>query len=170
MYRKLSRVVFVLTLMVCVARPAVSAALDVGQVAPAVSGIDLQNRAVSLATLRGRVVMVDFWATWCAPCAAEMPVLQSLYDANRAGGLTIVGVSVDRERPAIAEFVQRNHISFPIVHDASHQIAQAFGPRRMPTSYLIDRRGRVRFVHTGFRTADTATITQEIRALLAEAS
>lgn len=153
-------------LLLSIATP--TTALDVGAAAPQLNASDTNGRAFSLQGLRGQVVLVDFWATWCGPCAAEMPVLQRLYGTHQSRGLRVVGVSVDRDRATIQQFASRNGINFPLVHDVGHQFAQAFGPRRMPTSYLIDRRGRIRFVHTGFRAADATIIEQEINTLVNE--
>lgn len=155
----------VLTLL-CVATSAL--ALESGARMPDIGLNDLRGQAISAASLRGKVVVVDFWASWCAPCREEMPILQRLYNTYRAQGLVVVGVSVDREASNARTFVDRLGVTFPIIHDAQHQLAGRFAPPKMPSSYIIDRRGVVRHVHAGFRAPDAAVMEREIKALLAQ--
>ena len=143
-----------------------AAALSVGSRAPEIGINDLHGRPIRMSALRGKVVVVDFWASWCEPCREEFPVLERLYRAHRARGLVVVGVSVDNAAPNIQRFLRRTPASFPIVHDARHSVADRYRPPRMPSSYIIDRRGIVRFVHAGFRAGDAARMEREIRSLL----
>lgn len=143
-------------------------ALEAGARMPEIGLADLQGRAVGPAMLRGKVVLVDFWASWCAPCRESMPVLERLHKTYASQGLVIVGVSVDRDAANARSFVNRLGVTFPIVHDAQHQLAGRFGPPKMPSSYLIDRRGVVRHLHAGYRSGDAAAIEREIKALLAQ--
>lgn len=144
-----------------------AAALDVGARLPEIGLRDLQGNTVSAASLRGKVVLVDFWASWCAPCREELPILERLHKQYRAQGLVIVGVSVDRDAANARSFATKMGLTFPVVHDAQHQLAGRFAPPKMPSSYIIDRRGVVRHVHGGFRAGDAASIEREIKALLA---
>lgn len=141
-------------------------ALDVGSRAPEIGRKDLSGRSIRIGDFRGKVVLVDFWASWCAPCREEMPVLERLYRRYRSRGLVIVGVSVDRTEGNIRGFLRRTRVSFPIVHDPEHQIANRYRPPRMPSSYLIDKRGIVRYVHAGFRASDAERFADEIEQLL----
>lgn len=142
------------------------AALDVGSRAPEIGLNDLNGRAIRMSRLRGKVVIVDFWASWCDPCREAMPVLNRLYRRYRRRGLVVVGVSVDRTAGNARGFLRRTPVSFPIVHDARQQVAGRFGPPRMPSSYLIDRRGVVRYVHEGFRRGDGRRLEEQVRSLL----
>jgi len=144
-----------------------AAALDPGARAPEIGRNDLSGRPVRMEALRNKVVIVDFWASWCVPCREEMPVLNRLYERYRNQGLVIVGVSVDRERSNVTDFLRRNAVSFPIVHDPERQVADRYRPSTMPSSYIIDRRGIVRHVQAGFRAGDAQVIEQRIQALLA---
>lgn len=144
----------------------IASALEAGVAAPEIGLTALDGTRVSLASLRGKVVVVDFWASWCAPCKQEMPVLESLYRRFKPQGFVVVGVSVDNERSNAQRFIQGVRVSFPIVHDADHAVADRFHPPKMPTSYVLDKAGKVRFVHGGFRAEDGRKLEQEIASLL----
>jgi peroxiredoxin len=141
-------------------------ALNGGQPAPEIGLTDQSGQRIDLASLRGKVVLVDFWASWCAPCREELPVLERLYQTHRAAGLVVVGVNVDQQASNMSRFLERQPLSFPVVHDGEHAVAGRYEPTTMPSSYLIDRAGVVRHVHRGFRAADAAVLDTEIRALL----
>lgn len=143
-------------------------ALDPGARAPEIGMRDLQGNQVTMASLRGRVVVVDFWASWCEPCADSMPVYQRLYDTYRERGLTIVGVSQDQRVDNARSFATRHHLAFPVVFDEGHAVANRYRPPRMPTSYVIDRGGIVRHVHAGFRSGDAAQLEAQVQALIAQ--
>ena len=163
--RALSAVLVVLSLS---ALTATAFALRVGARAPEIGLQDTAGRQVTIASLRGKVVLVDIWASWCVPCAAEMPVLERLYRQHRDDGFTVVAVSVDNQRANIDGFFRRHGaVSFPVVHDGSGAVARRYGAPAMPSSYLIDRNGIVRHVHAGFRAQDAAVLEREVRALLA---
>jgi cytochrome c biogenesis protein CcmG/thiol:disulfide interchange protein DsbE len=121
-----------------------------GADAPAVTFDMLDGAALPLQELRGQVVLVNFWATWCPPCRAEMPGFQKVYDARHADGFTVVGVSMDQgPRAQVASFLHDHAISYPVAM-ATPQVDAAFGwINSFPTSFLIDRRGRVRYAVRG---------------------
>ncbi|WP_236606059.1 TlpA family protein disulfide reductase [Sandaracinus amylolyticus] len=145
-------------------------ALDPGARAPELGLRDLQGNQVTIASLRGRVVVVDFWASWCEPCADSMPVYQRLYNQYRERGLTIVGISQDQRVDNARQFASRHHLSFPVLFDEGHAIANRYRPSRMPTSYVIDRGGIVRHVHAGYRSGDGDRLEREVVALLGQPS
>ena len=117
------------------------------------------------ATFAGKVLIVDFWATWCAPCRQSFPVYQKLVD-EFDGKLAVIGVSVDDSADGIGKFKHETGVKFPLVWDMGQAVAGAYKPGTMPTSFLIDRAGIVHAIHEGFRRGDDATLEQEIRALL----
>ncbi|MGE5097897.1 MAG: TlpA family protein disulfide reductase [Betaproteobacteria bacterium] len=151
--------------------PAVQA-LDTGNPVPAVSAPRLGQPGppVDLGTLKGRVVYVDFWASWCVPCRLSMPALDALYRKNAARGFTVVGFNKDVETSDAERFLQRVPVSFPLVQDLKDAAARAFDVKAMPSGYLVDRHGMVRRIHRGFTSETAASLEREIEELLKEPS
>lgn len=151
------------TLALLPAAEAVKAGQPLPPLAPLLAGQKLPDTA-------GKVVLVDFWASWCVPCKASFPVLNKLQAQYAAKGLVVLGIGVDEDAADFKKFAATMKTTFPLVHDASHEAAGKFNPPTMPTSYLIDRKGIIRFIHHGFKGAKTEKeYTGEIEALLAEA-
>jgi thiol-disulfide isomerase/thioredoxin len=122
-----------------------------------------------LPALAGKVVLVDFWASWCAPCKASFPVYAKLQAEYVARGLVIVAVSVDESPAAFSAFVERLRPPFAAMRDQDQQLVRLVRVPAMPTCYLLGRDGRVCFVHQGFHGDDTEReLRREIGALLAE--
>ena len=143
-----------------------ASALDVGAKMPSSALKDLAGKAIDPSALAGKVVIIDFWASWCAPCKQELPALEKLYKKYKDKGLLVIGVSVDNELDKARALAKSLKLSFPNAHDGEHALAEKFDPPRMPSSYVIDQKGIVRHVHAGFRAGDEADIEREIRALL----
>lgn len=139
----------------------------VGSPGPSFSA-DSANGAgnVSIGALKGKVVIVDFWATWCDPCKKSFPKLQDLYTKYKASGLEIVGISEDDENSGIAEFGTAHGSKFPLAWDKDKAIAGKWQPKSMPTSFVVDRNGVVRFAHLGYHDGDEAEVEKEIKSLL----
>ena len=115
---------------------------------------------------RGRVVMVNFWATWCGPCKIEMPHLVRLYEKYRASGFQLLGVNIDDDpRNAVAGAAKLG-ITFPVLLDADKRVAKLYDLSTMPTTLLIDRDGTLRHVHRGYRDGYELTYDQQVRDLL----
>lgn len=147
-------------------------AVEAGGPVPDVSVPRLGEPAQSLAisSLRGSVVYVDFWASWCVPCRLSMPALDALYREHRAHGFAVVGINKDVSSEDARKFLKKVPVSFPLVTDAHDAAARAFDVKAMPSGYLVDRKGVVRKVHRGF-TAETGTaLREEIEGLLKEPS
>jgi peroxiredoxin len=143
-----------------------AADLSVGARAPAFNLRTLDGHSVTLASLRGRVVLLDFWASWCVPCRAEFPVLQRLSDRYSPQGLRVVGVTVDEDAGSARAFVQRARTHFVVLHDASHAVSDRYAPPSMPTTFLIDRRGVIRQINRGFQMEDADRLEHQIQAIL----
>ncbi len=99
----------------------------------------------------GKVVIVDFWASWCVPCRRSFPWLNAMHDKYADDGLVIIGVNLDQERAAAGEFLAEFPPRFTIVYDTTKELAKEFGVAAMPTSYLIGRDGEIREHHYGFK-------------------
>jgi thiol-disulfide isomerase/thioredoxin len=163
--RSIASAIFAVLLSLSLAWPAL--ALDAGQRLPEIGLTDLSGKKIDVASLQGKVVIVDFLASWCGPCKQELPVLEKLYKKYGAEGLVVVGVSVDEELANLQGLLKQVKVSFPVVHDASKVVAGRYKPPRMPSSYVVDRKGIVRYVHGGFRKEDGAKLETEVKALLA---
>ena len=142
-------------------------AVRVGERAPAFELARADGNIVALENLRGNVVYVDFWASWCAPCKRSFPWMNALYDRHRGQGLVIVGVNVDKRRADADRFLRDVPAAFPIAFDAAGATPAAFDVKGMPSSYLIDRHGVVVAVEEGFHDERTEALEARIRALLA---
>ena len=123
---------------------------------------------LDLSALRGRVVYLDFWASWCAPCRQSFPWMQSMQQTYGARGLSVLAIDVDHDRADAERFLKEFHPGFEVRFDPDGTWAQQFKVTGMPTSLIIDRRGTVRFTHIGFWPADGAVAAYEIRELLDE--
>jgi cytochrome c biogenesis protein CcmG/thiol:disulfide interchange protein DsbE len=123
---------------------------------------------LDLAALRGHVVYVDFWASWCAPCRESFPWMQALKSTYEAQGLTIVAVNVDTDSRDAEKFLVQYKPTFEVRFDPKGELAEFYSLKGMPSSVLIDRHGVTRFTHTGFRPVDAPIYEAQLRALLAE--
>lgn len=121
---------------------------------------------LDLTAFRGRVVYVDFWASWCAPCRESFPWMNRLQHELGSSGLVVIAVNVDRDRRAAERFIQAHSADFRIVFDPNGLLPEKFAVRGMPTSFLIDRDGRIHSRHEGFRLADREALAREVRALV----
>jgi len=111
--------------------------------APDITLKDLNGKTVSLSAVKGKVVLLNFFATWCPPCRAEMPALNKLYHALKPRGLEIIAVSTDRSINDIKDFLGKNRVDFPILFDADRIAAKQYRVFSMPTTFLIDRNGMI---------------------------
>ena len=123
---------------------------------------------VTLASFKGRVTYVDFWASWCVPCRESMPFLDGLYKRHRDAGFAVLGVNKDMSAADAQRFLKRVNVSFPLAADAKDAAARAFDVKAMPSGYLIDRKGVVRSVHRGFTAETGAALERDIESLLKE--
>ncbi len=138
--------------------------------APDFSGISPDGKTVRLSDFSGKVLLLDFWASWCGPCKQEMPFLVELYSANKDRGFAVLGVNVDKEAKNLEKFLSGLAVKpeFPIIHDPQSRICPLYGLEGMPTSVLIDRKGIVRYRHVGFKPGTGEELLKEISALIGE--
>lgn len=155
-------------LLLCTLLALPVSAVTPGEVAPPIDLPVLNGNGSSLrlADLRGQVVYVDFWASWCGPCRLSLPALQAIYDELSAVGFTVLAVNVDALTEEAEGFMQRYPVSYPVLLDPDGLVPEAYDVLGMPSGYLLDREGVVRKVHTGFRRGDEIKLRDEIKALL----
>ncbi len=137
----------------------------IGNKAPDLS-INSLNGAGAASLAAGKVTIVDFWATWCEPCKKSFPKYQDLYTKYKASGLEILAVSVDDESNGIPDFAKSYGAKFPVGWDKGHKAADCFKPENMPSAYVIDKKGVVRFVHKGYHPGEEDELDKEIKGLL----
>ena len=128
---------------------------DVGQPAPNFSLESLDGGQISLASLRGKVVLVDFWATWCGPCHMQADILKPLYGEYRDRGVEFLAVDVEETREEVQDFVSENPFPYPVLLDVAGEANGAFGIVALPTLVILDDQGRVLFRSTGLTGDDT---------------
>jgi len=161
--------IFITCLLVLVCTDSSYAVIQVGDKFPPLYTQALSGGSLPVTT--GKVTLIDFWASWCAPCKASFPAYAQLHAAYEARGLIIVAVSADENQAAFEAFVKKETPPFTTLRDKSHELVSEVKVPAMPTCYLLDRDGRVRFVHQGFHGATTdQELRREIETLLAELS
>jgi peroxiredoxin len=127
----------------------------------------LEGGRLGLADFRGRVVLLNFWATWCPPCVTELPAMERLHQRHLARGFTVLAVSLDTlGAPAVAAFVRERGLTFPVGLDPASDVARAYGVRALPTTALLDRQGRALGVAVGPREWDSPDGDALVEALL----
>jgi thiol-disulfide isomerase/thioredoxin len=144
-----------------------AAAAAPGDPAPAFTLPTATGETVALDKLKGRVVYVDFWASWCGPCRRSFPWMNELVQKYGPAGFTVVGVNVDKRRPDAEKFLQQTPATFTIVYDPAGKTPEAYGVKGMPSSYLVDASGKVVAVESGFRDEQKAEFEARIKTLLA---
>mgnify|MGYP000064713730 CR=1 FL=1 len=117
---------------------------------------------------RGQVVLVNFWATWCGPCRQEMPHLNRLYDRYRGAGFVLLGINIDDDPRAAASLAAKLGLNFPVLLDSDKKVSRVYDMSAMPATLLIDRDGRVRHIHRGYRDGVEKTYEEQVRSLLKE--
>ena len=150
---------------------ACAAVLPAAAVAPASMAPDFTLRTMGgpnlrLQEQRGQVVLVNFWATWCGPCRKEMPHLNRLYEKYRGSGFTLLGVNVDDDARNAVELAGKLGVKFPVLLDTDKKASKLYDLSAMPATVLIDRDGRVRYVHRGYLDGYEDTYDKQIRELL----
>ncbi len=123
---------------------------------------------LDLAGLQGRVVYLDFWASWCGPCKQSFPWMQSMKATYEAQGLTVIAVNLDAEHADADRFLAQFKPTFDVRFDPKGEFAEFYRIEGMPSSLLIDRHGVKRFTHVGFRPVDAPLLEAQLRELLAE--
>jgi len=156
-------------LLLAAAAPWVAA----GPLAPSAPAPDftlrtLEGQNLRLGEQRGRVVLVNFWATWCGPCRQEMPHLNKLYEKYKSSGFVLLGVNVDDDTRQAVGVANKLGVRFPVLPDTDKRVSRQYDLSAMPSTVLIDRDGKVRYLHRGYQSGYEDTYDKQIRELLKE--
>jgi len=125
---------------------------------------------VSLASLRGQVVLVNFWATWCGPCRKEMPLLEQIYQRYKGLGFTLLAVNVEEDSGGADQWLRDTPVSFPVLFDRDNRVSKLYQVTAMPSTVIIDRKGQVRFIHYGYTPGTENEYQDQVRSLIREKS
>jgi|TARA_B110000238_G_C16062828_1_gene411328 peroxiredoxin len=141
---------------------------SVGDEAPSFRARSLDgSETISNTDLVGKVVFVDFWASWCPPCLKSLPEFENLQTSfSGRDDVVVIAINLDDNPQDAKDFINKINVSYKILADNSGEIPQAFGVNAMPTSYIIDKSGVIRYVHSGYKTGDVNKIKNEIEKLL----
>lgn len=146
-------------------------AVSEGEAAPqcTLNQMDARNTPVDWKKqFAGKVVYVDFWASWCGPCIQSMPFMEQMANDFRNRGFEVITVNLDEEREAAEVFLKQHPVKLRSVRDAEGNCALDYGVQAMPSSYLLDREGKVREIFMGFNPDETASVREKVQRLLAE--
>lgn len=165
---------FGLVLSACQGKPdaaqTVPTFVEMGAPAPPIVGTTVTGETLALADLRGKVVLINVWATWCEPCREEMPELQALHARLSARGFLVLGVSIDARREAVTvrNTVSGFGLTYPVIHDADNRIGAPYKLVGYPASFLVDRQGVVRWRRDGLIKPNDPDLAAAIEQALAE--
>ncbi|TYK65419.1 TlpA family protein disulfide reductase [Colwellia echini] len=157
------------SLLACVLFLASTAnALEIGKPAPDFTLKSLTGENLKLTEQRGKIIVLNFWASWCGPCRVEMPVLQDFYVKYQDLGVSVWGVNVEQENQAGRDFLKGLELTFPILFDSSNTISDVYDVEAMPTTVIVDRDGVVRYVYQGYKAGYEKKYAKAIKKLIRE--
>ena len=144
-------------------------AAESGDVAPICNITDFTTQEpININDYKGKVIYLDFWASWCPPCKQSFPALNKLHNELKNKGFEVLAVNLDQEKEDANQFLHANPVEFTIAYDAQSACPKAYEVMAMPSSYIIDKQGVIRKIHLGFKENDVTEIQEVILTLLAE--
>jgi peroxiredoxin len=143
-------------------------ALSVGQASPDFTLPSSTGKNIRLQELRGQVVLINFWASWCGPCRQEMPLLEDIYKKYSKLGFTILGINVEQDSSKAATYLRDVPVSFPILFDTQNTLSKLYDVNAMPTTVIVDRNGKIRYIHAGYKPGYEETYKKQIKDLIKE--
>jgi len=126
------------------------------------------GEVVSLSGLKGQVVLINFWATWCGPCRKEMPLLEQIQKKYASLGFTMLGVNVEEDTTMMDAFLKDVPVTFPILLDPANGVSKLYNVSAMPSTVIVDRKGNIRYIHQGYKAGDESKYQDMIRQLIRE--
>jgi thiol-disulfide isomerase/thioredoxin len=169
MKRDIAIIISAITLVGCgrasldTAAPAADASTAAqGQRAPDLKLPTKTGEQIDIRDLEGKVVIVDFWASWCAPCKEELPVLDAMYREHHDRGLEVLAVNIDEDPGDAEALLSRIPVSFPIVYDPEQAAVGRWAPPKMPTSYIVDRKGNISVIQAGFEPREADALEETV--------
>ncbi|SJM92698.1 TlpA family protein disulfide reductase [Crenothrix polyspora] len=144
-------------------------ATEIGQSAPQFTLPTLQQgQPTALKEKLGKVIYLDFWASWCAPCRTSFPLLNKLHEKLKAQGFEVIAVNLDEDKAKAEKFIQEIPVGFTVLHDSKGEWADQYVVESMPTSFIIDKKGVVQHIHHGFTATDIDELEKKVSELLAK--
>ncbi len=159
---------YLTTLFALVLTASVSYAGTANTPAPDFTLASNQGKNIKLSELSGQVVMINFWASWCGPCRQEMPVLDALYKKYSPLGFTILGVNVEEDSNPGKKLVRDLKVTFPILYDTRNKVSKLYNVLAMPTTIIVDRNGRIRYIHQAYKPGYEDKYAKQISELIRE--
>lgn len=154
--------------IVALSMPLVASALEIGKTAPDFTLKSLEGPNMKLSEMAGNVVLINFWASWCGPCREEMPLLNALHKKYQALGFTVLGVNVEEDVNGARSFLSNVPVDFPVLLDSSNQVSKQYKVIAMPTTVMVDRDGKMRYLHKGYKSGDEAKYRDMVKKLVRE--
>jgi peroxiredoxin len=145
-----------------------AATLQAGAPAPAFQLTSNAGKPVALADLKGQIVLLNFWASWCGPCRQEMPILEQLNRQYHAKGVALLGVNVEPDSAVAVNWLKATPVTFPILFDTDSKVSKLYEVEGMPNTVIVDRKGVVRYIHRGYSAGAENEYLNQIRALIRE--
>jgi peroxiredoxin len=167
MRRKILRLV----LLACLSGALLPVPVVAGEAAGPAADFSLPSRggpSVALSALRGQVVLINFWATWCGPCRKEMPLLEQIQKKYAPLGFTMLGINVEEDTTHMEAFLGDVPVSFPVLLDPANRVSKLYEVAAMPSTVIIDRKGNIRYIHQGYQAGDESRYQDVIRQLIRE--
>jgi peroxiredoxin len=150
--------------------PYILNAQEIGKELPSFSGKTANGEKVSLSDYKGKVTIIDFWASWCKPCTEEFPFLVELYDNYSEKGMDLLGINLDEEVDNMNKFLKKldKDNKFKIISDPDSKIGNLYNVEAIPSTFILDKKGVVRYMHLGFSSEEKEKFKKEIESLLSE--
>ncbi len=128
----------------------------------------LDGNNLRLEEFRGKVVLINFWASWCGPCRQEMPLLDRLHHRYEETGFTVLGVNVEGDSKPAQEIVDKTKVTFPVLIDEGQKVSELYDLEAMPSTIVIDRDGVIRYIHLGYKPGDESKYVEVVKKLIRE--